>query len=91
MSDSVGVGSLEAASKLFNGIDTKDISHGIKGCISLSNQIEYVENVKNRNEQMKKPGHIDIEILTEEIRSDMGDERLPGNIDDKDKDKGLER
>lgn len=69
------VGSLEAISTNFDAVDPKDIRQGIKECINDESKIlaaekEKIEKEKNEPVQPE----IDSVTLTDEIRSDMGDE-----------------
>ena len=81
------IGSIEAISSDFDSIDPKDIRQGIKECINNENKILNAEKIKvEESQKVTMQKEIDSMALTDEIRSDMGEE-----IEADRKDEDLER
>ena len=69
------VGSIEAISACFDGIDPKDIRQGIKECINNDTRIANAEKeLIEEKQKVTIQEELDSGVLTEEIRMDMGEE-----------------
>lgn len=69
------VGSLEAVSASFDGIDPKDIRQGIKECIDKDTRIANAEKeLVAEKQKVTLQEELDSAVLTDEIRMDMGEE-----------------
>lgn len=82
------MGSLEAISTVFDSTDPKDIRQGIKECINNEGKILSAEE-KRREESQKVTiqEELDAVTLTEEIRSDMGEEIMTKDIEEQDRER----